>query len=86
MTHFLPIRPDRRLFNRPPMIARIANRLLAHAAHSAENLRLAITSTSTRNHTWKIRWFIQSWLVPAVASIGFVFMFAWAVLKWWMES
>ncbi|CAH1387054.1 hypothetical protein [Candidatus Nitrotoga sp. M5] len=86
MATFLPIRSDRRLFNRPPIIVRLANRLLAHAAHNAESLRRAIASNSTRNHTWKIRWFIKSWLVPAAGSIGFVFMFAWAALKWWMES
>lgn len=36
-------------------------------------------------YKWEIRWFVKSWLIPGLASAGFVFMLAYALMQWCMQ-
>lgn len=45
--------------------------------------RLNLRNSS--RHGWKIRWFIKSWLVPGIGTLGFVLMLAYTTVQWCVQ-
>lgn len=37
-------------------------------------------------YTWLIRWFVKSWLGPGIATAGFVFLLAYTLAEWCVQS